>query len=229
MFGLHPHYSALLTGFLFGTLISIPVGPINMTILNEGARRGFRWAALIAAGATTMEVIYCGLALTSFASMLQGGVTQAAMEIFSFAFMLFLGLKFLMVNSVPMVERLEQNIEQRIEEKLHPHSAFMTGFVRTLANLGIPVGWIILNTIFISRGWVVPDTNGKLFYLLGVGSGVSLWLYGLAWAISLGHKKFSQQSLLRLERGSGLVLIIFALVHGVYLAYKFSKHIEKLH
>ena len=30
-----------LTGFLSGLLLSIPVGPINLTIMNEGARRGF--------------------------------------------------------------------------------------------------------------------------------------------------------------------------------------------
>ena len=86
MFGLPPIYSALLTGFLFGVLIAIPVGPINVTSMNEGARRGFRWAALIAIGATVMEVIYCGLAFTSFAAMFQGGLAKAAMEIFSFAF-----------------------------------------------------------------------------------------------------------------------------------------------
>ena len=41
---------AALTGFLSGLLLSIPVGPINLTIMNEGARRGFKWAALIGLG-----------------------------------------------------------------------------------------------------------------------------------------------------------------------------------
>src|SRR5512139_102642 len=122
---LPPILVAGLTGLISGLLLSIPVGPINMTILNEGARRGFRWAALIAAGATVMEVIYCGLAFTSFASMLRGSFMHVAMEIFGFAFMLFLGVRFLIAKPVTVVERIEQNIEQRIEEKLHPHSAFM--------------------------------------------------------------------------------------------------------
>ncbi len=229
MFGLPPIYSALLTGFLAGLIISIPVGPINMTILNEGARRGFRWAALIAAGATVMEVIYCGLAFTSFASMLRGGVVQVAMEIFGFAFMLFLGVRFVIAKTVTVVERIEQDIEQRIEQKLHPHSAFMTGFVRTLGNLGIPILWIFLNTTFISRDWVAPSLEGKVFYLTGVGGGVAAWLLGLAWAISLRHKKISEQSMLRMERISGVVLIAFALAQGIYLAYKFSKHMDKIH
>ncbi len=228
MFGLPPIYSALLTGFIAGLLISIPVGPINMTILNEGARRGFRWAALIAAGATVMEVIYCGLAFTSFASVVRGGVIQVAMEIFGFAFMLFLGVRFLIAKSVPVVERIEQNIERRIEEKLHPHSAFMTGFVRTLGNLGIPILWIFLNSTFISRDWVTPDFEGKVSYLTGVGAGVAVWLLGLAWAISLKHKTISEAAMLKMERISGVVLIVFGLAQGVFLAYKFARHIDKL-
>ena len=34
-----------LTGLISGVLLSIPVGPVNLTILNEGARRGFKWKA----------------------------------------------------------------------------------------------------------------------------------------------------------------------------------------
>ena len=84
---LPPILVAGLTGLVSGLLLSIPVGPINLTILNEGARRGFKWAALIGLGATTMEVIYCFIAFTSFASFFTQGYVKPAMEWFSFAFM----------------------------------------------------------------------------------------------------------------------------------------------
>src|SRR5262252_10132390 len=102
----HPILLAGLTGLLSGLLLSIPVGPINLTILNEGARRGFKWAMLIGLGATVMEVIYCFVAFTGFASFFTRGYVKAAMELFSFVFMLFLGVKFLMAKSVevPPVE-----------------------------------------------------------------------------------------------------------------------------
>ena len=219
---------AAFTGFLSGLLLSIPVGPINLTIMNEGARRGFRWAALIAAGATAMELVYCALAFTSFAALFQKGFVKAAMQIFSFAFMLFLGVKYVMAKSVPVMDRIEHGIEQRIEEKLHPHSAFMTGFVRTLANPGVLLGWIILGANFISLGWVRPTMEGKLFCLAGVAGGVALWLFGLVWAISLGHQKFTEKTMLRMERGSGIGLIILGLSQGAYLALQLAKHMEHL-
>src|SRR2546429_3463968 len=139
---------AALTGFISGLLLSIPVGPINLTIMNEGARRGFFWAVMIGLGATAGEVFYCFIAFTSFASFFDRGYIKAAMELCSFVFMLYLGLKFLMTKSVsrtpvnlgPAAEKIGSEIEQHF----HPHSAFMTGLVRVLSNPGVLVFWIIL-------------------------------------------------------------------------------------
>src|SRR5258708_27678438 len=96
-----------LTGLAFGFLLSVPVGPINLTIINEGARRGFRWAFLIGLGAVVMEVIYCALAFTGFASFFTRGYVKAAMELFSFVFMVFLGVKFLLARAIPATSRIE--------------------------------------------------------------------------------------------------------------------------
>lgn len=224
IFDLPASLVAALTGFIFGIVVSVPVGPVNLTIMNEGARRGFKWAALIGIGATVMEVIYCALAFTSFASFFSKGYVEAAMQVFSFAFMLFLGMKFLMAKSVPVVDRIEQRIEERIERKFEPHSAFMTGFVRTMANPGVLLCWIVLGANFISRGWVEPNGQGKLSCLLGVAVGVGFWFIGLSWAVSLGHRKFSAQTMLRMERGSGIGLLILGLAHGVHLVWQLAKH-----
>src|SRR5512139_3685523 len=128
----HPLLLAGITGFVSGLLLSIPVGPVNLTIMNEGARRGFRWAFLIGLGAVVMEVLYCAMAFAGFASFFSQGYVKAVMELCSFVFMLYLGIKFIMSKSVattpkimPANSHLEERIEERIEGKLHPHSAFM--------------------------------------------------------------------------------------------------------
>src|SRR5206468_443815 len=124
---------AALTGLISGILLSIPVGPVNLTILNEGARRGLLVAVLISAGAVLMEMIYCTIAFTGFAALFNGRVMKAVMELASFVFMLFLGLKFLTASKVQVVSK----VEERIAQRLHPHSAFMIGFVRTMGNPGV--------------------------------------------------------------------------------------------
>jgi threonine/homoserine/homoserine lactone efflux protein len=207
-----------LTGLISGLLLSIPVGPVNLTILNDGARRGFKYAALIGLGATTMEVIYCFIAFTGFASFFTRGYVKAAMELFSFVFMLFIGVKFLLSKSVQVppvhLGAAADRIEARLEERLHPHSAFTTGLVRVMGNVGVLVFWIILAANFISREWVTPDWTGKLACVAGVAVGTGGWFTGLSWVVSLGHGKLSEKTLLRMEHFSGACLLVLALIHG---------------
>jgi threonine/homoserine/homoserine lactone efflux protein len=217
---LHPIVLAALTGFVSGLLLSIPVGPVNLAIINEGARRGFKWAALIGLGATVMEVIYCAIAFTGFASFFTQGYVKAAMELFSFVFMLFLGVKFLLAKSIPAATR----IEERIEGKLHPTSGFMTGLVRVMGNPGVLIFWIILAANFISREWVGPEGVDKLACIGGVALGVGFWFFGLSWAVSLGHRKFSEKTLLKMEHISGISLLVLALLHGGHIVWELGHH-----
>lgn len=220
MFDLHPNLLAALTGFISGILLSVPVGPVNLTIINEGARRGFVWAILIALGAISADLIFCTMAFTGFASFFEKGVVKAVMELSSFVFMLYLGVQFLRAKSIVPPSK----IETHIEEKLNPHSAFMIGFVRVIGNPAILLFWIILAANFISREWVEPTGVGKLSCISGVALGASFWFLGLSYAVSRGHKKFTDKTLLRLERFSGIGLIALAVIHGVRIIWQMTKH-----
>jgi threonine/homoserine/homoserine lactone efflux protein len=211
---------AAAAGFLSGLIVSVPVGPVNLTIMNEGARRGFRCALLIGLGATLMEVIYCAIAFTGSASLFGNRIVRAAMELSSFVFMLYLGVRFLAAKSIPATHK----IEERIEEKLHPHSAFMIGFVRVMGNPGVLLFWILVAANFVSREWVTPDRQGKLACVSGVAGGVGVWFIGLSYAASLGHRKLSEKTLLRMEHYSGVALLLLALVHGGRIVWQLAHH-----
>lgn len=214
-------------GFVAGFLLCIPVGPINLIILNEGARRGFKWAVMIGLGATLMEVIYCLFAFTGFASFFQKGMVKAAMELCSFIFMLVIGMKFLLAKSIdaPLhVSARADVIEHKIEERLNPHSAFMIGFVRVLGNPGVLLGWIILAANFISREWVTPDWPGKLSCVAGVALSIGGWFTGLSWLSALGHGKLSPRGLLRMEHISGVILLVIAFAHGAHIVWRMAHH-----
>ena len=139
----------------------MPVGPVNLTIINAGAQRGFKYALLVGLGAATMDVIYCTIAFTGFSSFFGNRFVKASMEVFTFVFMLFLGMKFLSAKSVSAATQLvaaTSRIEKRIDEKFHPHSAFMTGLTRVMGNLGVLLFWIVLALYFLSHhptiGWM---------------------------------------------------------------------------
>jgi len=217
---LHPSLVAALTGFIFGFILSVPVGPVNLTIVNEGARRGLLWAMLIGFGAVAMEVIYCALAFTGFASFFNGKVIKAVMELTSFVFFLYLGIRFLTVRTINAVAPAEEKLAQ----KLHPHSAFAIGFVRVMGNPGVFLFWIFLAAYFRAHDWVEPTATGTLFCVAGVAAGTSVWFCGLSYAASCGHGKFTEKTLLRMEHISGICLLLMAIGQGVHIVWQMTHH-----
>jgi threonine/homoserine/homoserine lactone efflux protein len=109
-------------------------------------------------------------------------------------------------------------IGERIGEKLHPSSAFATGFVRVLANPGVMVGWVVLGANFISRHLVRPDLSGRLACVVGVGLGTITWFLVLSFSSSRGYGKWSEKTLVRIEQISGIALLAFALLDGAWIA-----------
>jgi hypothetical protein len=99
----------------------------------------------------------------------------------------------------------------------------MTGLVRVMGNVGVLVFWIILAANFISREWVPSTWQGKLSCVAGVALGTGLWFLGLSWVVSLGHGKLSQKTLLKMEHGSGVGLLVLALIHGVIIIRQMQK------
>ena len=201
---------AAFTGFVSGFLVSIPVGPINISIVNEGARRGFGWAFLIGLGATIMEVIYCAIAFAGFTHLFDSRVVKATMELVSFLLMLFLGVKYLLAHSLPATTRSVESIEHR----LHPHTAFWTGFVRCLGNPGVLLFWITISATFISHDWMDDTWQSKGVCLLGVTLGCFSWFTLLSFLVSRGHGRFSTNTLVRMSQFSGASLLIVSLVMG---------------
>jgi threonine/homoserine/homoserine lactone efflux protein len=210
---------AALTGFLSGFILSVPVGPVNLTILNEGPRRGLFWVLMIGFGASVMEVIYCALAFTGFASFFDGRLIKAVLELSSFVFMLYLGVRFLTSRTIEAVAPAEEKITGRHK----PTSAFAIGFVRVMGNPGVFLFWIVLAANFRSRDWVGRSVADVASCVGGVGLGTSVWFSGLSYAVSRGHKKFTERTLLRMEHASGVCLLALALVQGAYIVWQLSK------
>jgi threonine/homoserine/homoserine lactone efflux protein len=223
----YPLLLAGLTGFVSGLLLSIPVGPINLTILNECARRGFKWGVMIGLGATAMETTYCFIAFTGLAAFFMQGWVNTGMQLISFFFLLYLGIKFLRAKSITTTPPIRfgaasDKIEAQLEQRFHPHSAFMTGFVRVMGNLGVLIFWIILAANLITRGLVAPSWGGKCACVAGVALGTGLWFTSLSWVSAMGQNRFSNKTLLRIEQASGVVLLGVASVHGATLVWHLS-------
>ncbi len=218
---------AIFVGFIFSLMMSCVPGPINLTILNDGAQRGFKWAMLVGLGASMMEMIYCSIAFTGFSSFFDHGTVKATMEVLTFVFLLFLGFKFLSAKSVQPSTKLgvaSEKIEARLEQKLHPHSAFWIGFVRVGGNFGVLLFWIVLAANLMAHDWVTDQLSAKAACVGGVVLGFNTWFFGLSFAISRGYGRFSETTLLRMEHISGICLIAAGLFDGGHIIWQLARH-----
>ncbi|MSR42803.1 MAG: hypothetical protein EXS29_02825 [Pedosphaera sp.] len=231
----YPLLQSLFTGVAAGLLVSIPVGPINLTVINEGTQHGFQRALLIGMGAVAMETIYCWLGFAGFSGFLDQPLWRAALELVSFLLMLWLGFKYLFMGTIAPASRaeqigakIEQRLEKEIEQRLHFHTSFLTGFLRVLANPAVILLWITLAGNFISRAWVDVSWTSKSFCIGGVAIGCTAWFTALSYGASLGHQRFSDRTLAGLARVSGALLLGFALYIGYQLVLVLAKNPEML-
>lgn len=211
---------AAIIGLISGFLISIPVGPINLTIINEGAHRGFRWAFLIGLGAVAMDLIYCSVAFAGFSGLLGSRLMRAIIELLSFLAMLYLGVKYLMTPDLPETSKSADVVEHR----LHPHTAFTIGFVRVLGNPAVLLFWIALSATFISHQWIADTWPSKTACVVGMAAGTFAWFTFLSFVVSLGHGRFSKKSLVRMAHFSGAAFLLMGVAIGVRFIRLLAQH-----
>ena len=202
--------TAFIAGVISGFVVSIPVGPINITIINEGARRGFFWAFMIGLGAMVMDLFYCGVAFAGFSGLFASRTIRAVMELLSFLFLIWLGFKYLLARSLPATTPTVE----KVEHKLHPHTAFWIGFVRVLGNPAVLLFWITVSATFLSHRWIENTLPSKAVCVFGTFIGGMAWFVLLSFLVSRGHGKFSTTTLIRMSHVSGAVLLAAGLFIG---------------
>ena len=196
-------------GLSSGFLVSTFIGPINITIINDGARRGLFNAWLIGMGAVTMDMIYCAVGFAGFAPFFDSRTVKASMEVGSFLLVFILGLKYLWAK--PACMDFEPT---KIEKKWHPHSAFMIGFARVLGNPAVLLFWITMTATFTSLNLVKAEIESKALCIAGIGLGASLWFLLLSYAVTKLHRRISPKMLVRLSQFSGACLLVLSIIIG---------------
>lgn len=212
--------TAVALGLIAGFVTSALGGPINVTVINEAAKRGFLRAMLMAVGAVAMESIYCLAAFASFSSLFELPQVQAAMELVSFLLVLWLGVKYLRVGSVPG----EAQVEQFVAQRFHPTGAFLTGFARVLGNPGVLLLWVGITGSLLAHRALSSEWRCKGGFAAAVALSSLAWFAAVSGGITCGKSRCSPNFLRRLSQTSGVFLLITAGVIGVRLVKLLARH-----
>lgn len=202
-----------LVGVLSGFLVSVPVGPVNVTVISEALNRGFWRPFLIGLGSALAEMIYCGLAVMGFQWVLSLPHIRSALFLLSFLLVSVLGFKYLQAQS-NFANRATLLVEQELEQKLHLHRGFWLGFGMTLGSPHLLIVWGTLASFVYAHEWILPGNFSQLTFVGGMASGSTLWFLLLSEFTSRGHHRISPEMLRLLTRFSGAFLLVIGALLG---------------
>src|SRR5271170_4652127 len=164
----------MIAGFVCGLVVSVPVGPVNLTVINQALRRGFGAAFLMGLGAIFAEALYASLMLWGHSSILQTprvfGISRQsivlALRIAAVVVIAVLGIRYLFFKA----ERLDASeaAAEKLEDRWHHPRSFFLGFALTITNFMLVVVWATLITVVFAHDWVTPTLASRVMCIAGV-------------------------------------------------------------
>jgi len=212
----------LIAGFVCGLVVSVPVGPVNLTVINQALRRGFRAGFLMGLGAICADALYASLVLWGHASILQ---TQTifgmphkyvvqTIRVVAALVIAGLGIRYLLFKAEGL--DASEAAAKQLDERWHHPQSFFLGFALTITNFMLVVVWATLITLVFAHEWVTPTRVSRLLCVIGVLAGGAVWFSLVAFFVSRAHRRVKSETLTLLVRSCGVVFLAFAAL----LAYK---------
>lgn len=205
-----PLFYILPRGIAIGALISAPMGPIGMLVIQRTLSKG-RWPAFFTGiGAAFSDLIYCLLTgfclsfITGFldshqlAIQLIGGVVIAAFGVYLFRKNPTRALKTAVVNAS------------------NYWSDTASGFLLTFSN---PLILFFIIGLFARFNFLLPEygIHHYVFAYLTIFGGAVLWWYFVTTLVSRLRKRINVRSLWLINRIIGIILLVMG-VAGIVMA-----------
>ncbi len=199
---------ACVLGILVGFFLSIPIGPINLMVINEAFRKGFWRAAWVGVGGVAGDMIYCAMAFFGFSAFAdRAHEVGSLLKVTSGLLILFYGIRYLKIDHTKLTPR-----EKKKESKLsHFQKAFPVGFFMAMSNPGLFILWGIVYTLIVSNHLFDPTESNILIFVVFGGIGSMCWFSLIAFHVARSHHMLNPKTLQLIARISGFVLMGFGL------------------
>jgi threonine/homoserine/homoserine lactone efflux protein len=199
-----------LAGWITGLVVCLPIGPVNLTVINTTLRKGFLRGFLVGAGAVTADLVYISLALAGHASLPRDPRLLIAIQIAAVIVVTVLGLRNLFQKTKKFEVRSEA-VAERVDERWHHPRSFLLGFLLAISNLGLLLLWATVTAGLAARELVNTDQPASRWFCgVGIGAGAASWFSLIAWVVSHAHRRITPEALAWAARICGIVFLLFA-------------------
>lgn len=186
-------------GFLLGLGAAIPLGPINILIMNN-ALKSYKAGFAIGLGAMSSDILYLSLIMLGMIGFVNNTFFLKSVGLIGAFFLLYLAYSIFKSRD----KRVELNKEDDIKSKSF-FKKYAQGFVLTLLNPYTMIFW------FSIAGYGVNKDLDIWFTLLGMMSSIILWITFLPYLVHRSKHRMSQKVSVYLSIFSSLILLGFAL------------------
>lgn len=207
---------ALILGLLIGFVMCIPVGPINVWVINTFFKHNFRSAFSIALGGSVMDFTYFMVVLTGLSLFTFTPKMSLTFKIVGVLFLFAFGLKEVLTKKQVF------ELDEHALKKIPAASSFF--FIGVLIYTSNPTLIATMSGLAaIIKSWHVFDLNFLNYFLLsfGIAVGSAFWFYALLKIVEKYQKKIPESFLLNFSRTSGVLIILFSL----FMAFNVYKEV----
>jgi threonine/homoserine/homoserine lactone efflux protein len=146
-------------GFTSSFLGTLPLGMLNLTILQLALTNRQQQAMAFSLGATLIEFVQIGITLLGMNMLLAVPLLNQAISIISIPILLYLGY---------------QNFQKKEETEgitLTSKSAFWQGIVLGFANVVVYPFWLLWGNVFVQNSWLQPKPEAYFYFSFAAAIG----------------------------------------------------------
>ena len=194
-----------LKGMLIGMMVSIPLGPIGLFIIQKTVNKN-RLAGIMSglgvALADTVYAVIAGFSLTYILEFIRE--YELVFQIFAAIVLVILGLTIYFKNPVSEIRKFRRKGNSYFQD-------FAFTFLISLSN---PVAVFIFIAVLTGSGVVLSISRPyeAMFIIAGIFSGASLWWILLAGGIGFFRHKFNLRVLWWFNKIAGIAILIIVFV-----------------
>ncbi len=196
-----PYFYHLLLGVVVSFIATIPVGPVNLAVMQAAINSGRIAGYKVAAGSAFSEWFYCLIALMGLSVLLTGDAIRFYMQICSVPILFILGI--LSLRS----EKEIQPAAKAIKFKNH----FLLGLVLNLLNPFLLPFWLGTSTYMRNQDLISGNTLELVFFSVGVYIGTFSTQVILANLSTYWKNIFDPKIRGFINKIIGVVFIVFAI------------------
>jgi threonine/homoserine/homoserine lactone efflux protein len=204
-------FIALSIGLIIGFISCIPIGPVNVWVVNTLIKRDFNSAFAIALGGCLMDFIYFMVVLTGLSFFDFSPKTILFFKILGVVLLFLFGFKELIVKSRNF--NLDDHSETNKKTLI---GFFLLGVVIYSSNPALIVSMSALAAAI--KSWNLFDYNLRNYFSLstGISLGSAFWFYLLLRIVKKYENKIPEKFYANFSRVSGLLIVIISL----YMAFR---------